>query len=323
MWDWYKYDMIKPIDKNSKILIGIGDSFTEGHGACTNELWEKCNWNLDKLPDGTSMDYQKSFYENSWVHKLCKNHLTDYTPINLGMTGRGNRGPIKELYLHPELKMETAKEKIVIFMLSGYERFDFVHREFNQHIHYQTMWPRISNNIKQNDLWETYGEYVYSDRVAIIEMLLGIAEVKMWCKANDATLILTSAFRPDYKREIFKDKILNDCECNGGKTPNYLKKQVDYVERIVNIIDWDDFLYPEGYHCFSDYLLHLEGRDDLVNNINENLFYNFGQSLEKLSPKGYITNCSHPSERGHEEISKILYNHIIKIKNQPKTKKLL
>lgn len=320
MWDWYKYDMIKPIDKNSKIIIGLGDSFTEGHGACTNELWEKCNWDLDKLPDGTSMDYQKSFYENSWVHKLCKNHLTDYTPINLGMTGRGNRGAIKELYLHPELKMETAREKIVVFMLSGYERFDFVHREFNQHIHYQTMWPRISKNTKQKDLWETYGEYVYSDRVAIIEMLLGIAEVKMWCKANDATLILTSAFRPDYKRDIFKYKILNDCECDNGKKPNYLEKQVDYVERMVNIIDWDDFLYPEGYHCFSDYLLHLEGRDNLVNNMNENLFYNFGQSLEKLSPKGYITNCSHPSEKGHEEISKILYNHIKQLKDKPKEK---
>ena len=205
-------------------------------------------------------------------------------------------------------------------MLSGYERFDFVHREFNQHIHYQTMWPRISKNTKQKDLWETYGEYVYSDRVAIIEMLLGIAEVKMWCKANDATLILTSAFRPDYKRDIFKYKILNDCECDNGKKPNYLEKQVDYVERMVNIIDWDDFLYPEGYHCFSDYLLHLEGRDNLVNNMNENLFYNFGQSLEKLSPKGYITNCSHPSEKGHEEISKILYNHIKQLKDKPKEK---
>jgi hypothetical protein len=318
MWDWYKYDMIKPIDRNSKILIGLGDSFTEGHGACTNELWEKCNWNLDKLPDGFGVDYQKSFYENSWVHKLCKNHLTDYIPINLGMTGRGNRGAVKELYLHPELKMETAREKIVVFMLSGYERFDFVHREFNQHIHYQTMWPRICKNTKQKDLWETYGEYVYSDRVAIIEMLLGVAEVKMWCKANNATLILTSAFRPDYKMGIFKDKILNNCECDGGKTPNYLLKQVEYVDRIVNIIDWDDFLYPKGYSCFSDYLLHLEGREDLVNNMNENLFYNFGQSLEKMSPKGYITNCSHPSEKGHEEIAKVLYEHIIKIKKPTK-----
>lgn len=320
MWDWYKYDMIKPINKNSKIIIGLGDSFTEGHGACTNELWEKCNWNLDKLPDGTAMDYQKSFYENSWVHKLCKNHLTDYIPINLGMTGRGNRGAVKELYLHPELKMETAKEKIVIFMLSGYERYDFVHREFNQHIHYQTIWPRSDKNLDKKDLWLAYGEHAYSDRVAIIEMLLCIAEVKMWCKANDAKLILTSAFRPDYKRDIFREKILNDCECNGGKTPNYLKEQKDYVDRMVNIIDWDDFLRPKGYYCFSDYLLHLEGKDGMINVMSSSLFYKLGQSLEKLSENGYITNCSHPSQKGHEEIAKVLYEHIKETKNKPNKK---
>jgi hypothetical protein len=320
MWDWYKYDMIKPINKNSKIIIGLGDSFTEGHGACTNELWEKCNWNLDKLPEGTAMDYQRSFYENSWVHKLCKNHLTDHIPINLGMTGRGNRGAVKELYLHPELKMETAREKIVVFMLSGYERFDFVHKEFNQHIHYQTMWPQCTTKIKQKNLWLAYGEHVYSDRVAIIEMLLGIAEVKMWCKANNAKLILTSAFRPDYRRNILYERILNDCECNDGKTPNYLQKQVDYVNRMVNIIDWDDFLRPNGYYCFADYLLHIEGRDDMINNTDQSLFYQFGQSLEKLSPNGYITNCSHPSQKGHEEMAKVIYNHIIKIKDKPKEK---
>jgi hypothetical protein len=320
MWDWYKYDMIKPINKNSKIIIGLGDSFTEGHGACTNELWEKCNWNLDKLPEGTAMDYQKSFYENSWVHKLCKNHLTDYIPINLGMTGRGNRGAAKELYLHPELKMETAKEKIVIFMLSGYERYDFVHREFNQHIHYYTIWPRSDKNLDKKDLWLAYGEHAYSDRVAIIEMLLCIAEVKMWCKANDAKLILTSAFRPDYKRDIFREKILNDCECNGGKTPNYLKEQKNYVERIVDIIDWDDFLRPKGYYCFSDYLLHLEGRDDMINVMSSSSFYKLGQSLEKLSENGYITNCSHPSQKGHEEIAKILYEYIKETKNKPNKK---
>ena len=33
MWDWYKYDMVKPINEQSKIIIAIGDSFTEGHGA--------------------------------------------------------------------------------------------------------------------------------------------------------------------------------------------------------------------------------------------------------------------------------------------------
>jgi hypothetical protein len=58
----------------------------------------------------------------------------------------------------------------------------------------------------------------------------------------------------------------------------------------------------------------------MINKIDQSLFYKFGQSLEKLSPNGYITNCSHPSQKGHEEIAKIIYNHIIKIKDKPKEK---
>ena len=26
MWDWYKYDMVKPINEQSKIIIAIGDT---------------------------------------------------------------------------------------------------------------------------------------------------------------------------------------------------------------------------------------------------------------------------------------------------------
>lgn len=89
---------------------------------------------------------------------------------------------------------------------------------------------------------------------------------------------------------------------------------------MVNIIDWDDFLRPKGYYCFSDYLLHLEGKDGMINVMSSSLFYKLGQSLEKLSENGYITNCSHPSQKGHEEIAKVLYEHIKETKNKPNKK---
>ena len=54
----------------------------------------------------------------------------------------------------------------------------------------------------------------------------------------------------------------------------------------------------------------LEGRDDMVNVMDHSLFYKFGQSLEKLSPNGYITNCSHPSQKGHDAIAKSIYESI-------------
>ena len=52
MFDWYKYDRIKLLSKqnyNSKIIIGLGDSFTQGQGACSNELYEKYDWDLNNV----------------------------------------------------------------------------------------------------------------------------------------------------------------------------------------------------------------------------------------------------------------------------------
>jgi hypothetical protein len=44
MLDWYKDELIERKKNKSKILIGLGDSFTQGQGACSIELWEKYNF---------------------------------------------------------------------------------------------------------------------------------------------------------------------------------------------------------------------------------------------------------------------------------------
>jgi hypothetical protein len=58
MYPWQEKDI--KIDENSKILIGIGDSFTQGAGACDPELWEKYNWNLDEMNKDDNIDILKS-----------------------------------------------------------------------------------------------------------------------------------------------------------------------------------------------------------------------------------------------------------------------
>ena len=37
----------------------------------------------------------------------------------------------------------------------------------------------------------------------------------------------------------------------------------------------------------------------------------FAEKLKKFSPKGYVTNCAHPSQKGHEAIAKSIYESII------------
>lgn len=308
MFDWHKYDIVRKMTSDTKLIIGIGDSFTQGQGACSKEIWEKYNWDVTKVPEEDEMELLETFYDNSWVHQLCKNHLTDYTPINLGMTGRGNRAAVKELYLHPELKMETAKEKIVIFMLTGMERFDFVHKELNQHIHFKTMWPSDSNNSKESGLWKEYLNHVYSERSGTIELLLNITDAQTWCKANNAKLILTSAFSPDYNNEVFYKKI------QGSKDDpkNYLYGNIHYLEALMTMVNWDNYFRPGGYPCVADYLCHLENRDDLVGIESSAKYYDYAYSHKKMSPGGFITPCAHPTIEGHKEIAKDMYDFIIK-----------
>lgn len=308
MYRWQK-DKIKITD-SSKILIGLGDSFTQGEGACLPEVWEKYDWNTKKMSDNFSRDeINQSNLENSWVHQICKNHLTDFIPINMGMTGRGNRGAVKELYLHPDLKLEIAQEKIVVFMITAIERFDFVHKYFFDHVHYYTMWPTIGTEIEEKSLWDSYREFIFSDRSAIIELLLSIAELKNWCEVNNATLILTSAFRPEYSFNYF-------FKCIKGDEYNYMDESDKYVADMCKIIDWDNFLRPKGFKCMTDYLCHLENREDLIMDHHSGKYYDYAATLDKLSPNGYITKCAHPSYLGHKAIAEIIHEKIIKLKKQ-------
>ena len=302
MYNWQKENL--KITKSSKILIGLGDSFTQGQGACDLDIWKKYNWNTKKMYDKYNDDVVRSGYENSWVNQICKNHLKDYTPINLGMSGKGNRAAVKELYLYPELNIESAKEKIVVFMLTGYERFDFVKKDYEvSHNHFTTAWP----NDDQEDikgLGINYLNHIWSERSGLMELLLTIAELKTWCKLHKAKLIITSAFTTVYERSYFIQEII-------GKS---LHSEIKYIKKLVDIIDWSEFLYPGDQNCITDFLLTLEGREDLINSGTSWPYYEFAYDQKTISPNQFISKCAHPSFSGHKEIAKIIYEDLSKIK---------
>ena len=77
-------------------------------------------------------------------------------------------------------------------------------------------------------------------------------------------------------------------------------------ESIIDIIDWNNFFYPNGYGCFTDLLINLEGRNDLIGGG----FYGWAMSFNEMTPKGFLTKCAHPSINGHKVIANELYNHI-------------
>lgn len=305
MYFWQQKNI--KIDKESKILIGLGCSFTQGIGACDNHIFEKYNWDSSLMYHDHNRDVYNSCYTNSWVNVICEKYLKDFIPINFGMGGRGNRGAAKELHMHPEINLEDAKEKIVVFMLSGRERYDFLHNEFREHVHYKTIWPFTKNDIEEKNLWNNFGEFVYGERFAVLELISTISEVKTWCKANNAKLVLISAFESDVNKENFM-KIVE-----GFKGVDNLKNEPHIAEKLVNIIEWDKFLYPDGLNCISEFLLRLEGKEEWINDNPIAKYYGYAQQQKKLTPNGFITYCGHPSSKAHKEIAKLIYEHIKKL----------
>jgi hypothetical protein len=291
MYRWQYKDA--NITKDSKIIIGLGDSFTQGQGACDVHIWEKYNWNLKEMQGKYEKDILPYEYEGSWVNQLCKNHMPNWTPINLGMRGCGNRATIKELYLHPELGIEKSKEKIVIFAITGLERFDFINKSFCDHHHFFAMWPSPwSDGVTNKKLWEAYYENIYDDRFAAIELLLNIQEVQTWCKAHNAKFILCSAFDNRLNKKHFIEHLEN--------------KNNHLTAELINLINWNDIFRPQGFENFTDMLVHHEKRDDLKGGG----FYMWAHEQKQGTPEGYFTPCAHPSYKGHALIAKSIYDYI-------------
>lgn len=282
------------ITPSSKLIIGLGDSFTEGQGALSDSTWSKYDHDTNIRGLDLREDELDEELQNSWVHQLVRNHLPNFTPINLGFRGKGNKNSIKNLTtLSQDLGIEKAKEKIVICHLTDMMRYDFLndHRvNRNQHNYYTTMWPHEPSE-KDEDwkkkLWGGYREGLWSDAFGCIEFLINIQDLKNWCKLNNAKLLLTSAFSQEYTRDFFIHNLMHS----------------DYT-RLVDIIDWEnDFYYPEGYTSFTDLLCIKEGREDWVGTQD---WYPYSQK-NGGSDNGWFTPCAHPSIKGHALIAEKIY----------------
>ena len=298
---YYPHTQENRITKDSKLLIGIGDSFCAGRGACSIELWEKYGWDMERMYSEGGTEVEESNYANSWVNQLCKNHMPDWTPLNLGMSGKGNRFAIKELMVNPLLGIEKAKEKIVVFAVSGFERFDLA-KDLVGEEHFTTQWPMYGDykekKLGYSELTLENGDSLYSEKFVISEFILNIIELMNWCKLHNAKLLLISAFTPEFNKNHFIDVLSSNVTSTLGQMK---------LDELIWSIPWERIIRPLGFSCITDMLMHLEGWDkDLPG-------YGFrNMKIKTIGPNGYMTKCQHPSEKGHKLLAEIIYEHILK-----------
>jgi hypothetical protein len=296
---YYPHTQENRITEDSKLLIGIGDSFCAGRGACSIELWEKYGWDMERMYGEGGAEVEESNYANSWVNQLCKNHMPDWTPLNLGMSGKGNRYAIKELMVNPLLGIEKAKEKIVVFAVSGFERFDLA-KDLVGEEHFTTQWPVYGGykekKLGYSELTLENGDSLYSEKFVISEFI--IIELMNWCKLHNAKLLLMSAFTPEFNKNHFIDVLSPNVTSVLGQMK---------LDELIWSVPWERIIRPLGFSCITDMLMHLEGWDkDLPG-------YGFRNvKIDTIGPNGYMTKCQHPSEKGHKLLAEIIYEHILK-----------
>ena len=289
------------IKRDTKLVIGIGDSFTHGSGSESFETWSENDWDVEKMR--VSVKGALEAEQGSWVNQLCKYHMPDYVPLNLGMAGKGNRSAVSSLYLNPILDLENVKEKYVIFMPSAMERFDIPDNFSDSYTHFSTHWPTNNDTKKPgySVLTDNDGESIATDRLFVSETLLNFFDLINWCKLYNAKLLFINAFTPEINREYFI-KTLH------GKRTNDIN--IRNATMLVDKIPWHKQIKPMGYDTVIGMLLHLEKRDDLIKNYG---FRNF--VMDTVSEYGWISKCQHPTLKGYKLIADIIYENILDYDN--------
>jgi len=269
----------------SKYFIGIGDSFTQGQGSITDELYQELGDEVFTGIHRFPIDAEER--DGSWVKWMTKRHLTSYTSINLGQRGRGNRSAAKELYMNG---IDSTSEKIVVMCLSGMERFDFPQKndQFNE-FHFYAMFPT-----PEKPLWKAYAEEVYSEQMVVVETILNICEVQNWCKVNNAKLLIVSAFDCNINRDYFISRLSS------------MKKH------FADLVDWDLVWYPEGYDSFLHMCIDYEekGNTRLVEQLKWGGYWQHYGGV--FPPKEYVTPCCHPSRKSHKMFAEKMHAELIR-----------
>jgi hypothetical protein len=298
------YEKQIKFDKNTKLLIGIGDSFCAGEGAESVELWEKHNWDKNKIKSDPEVINEG--YINSFINVLKEEYLKDYISLNLGLPGRGNRYAIRELFSNPELGIENAGEKIVIFVVSGLERLDFSKDIINKFEHTNTLWPFYD---KPDDVGygvlTKHGIPIYNDPMIIGEFIMDMYMLTNWCQLNNAKLLFINGFTKLVDRVNMINNLLDNRNLkNTNKNIfNFLFKNAC---NMVNKIPWHLQIKLMGHNTIMDFILTKQGREDLVNG-----FY-MEYKIDKHSEDDYISKCLHPTKKSHKLIANIVYDYIVK-----------
>lgn len=280
---------IDDINPGDNVIIGLGDSFTQGVGTYSTETWVNISNNNPSKHNITGQYFIEEQGQGSWVRQLVCNHLPNYKTYNLGVNGAGNRAAVKELYLNP--LPDGLDNVICILMCTGIERFDFLKQSdetagINWHQKWQTIFPGGTDRGTISEVDRAYGRHIWRQRSDAIELLFSIKDAENFCKVNGYKFLFASAFDHHVNRETIKE---------------LLEDKAD----LIDMVDWSNFVVPDNYSTVMDMVNQLEHPQRLMHEIH--LF------CSKLRmPTRYLTPCAHWTKEGAGVVARFLHEELEK-----------
>jgi hypothetical protein len=294
-----------------KYIVGLGCSWTQGEGGYPQEVVDAHNGRTQirvGQPGQPDSDYYLRVHEleNSWVNQLTKHHFPEYKSLNLGVKGIGNKAAVDQLHFVDQHDLEDA-EGIIVFMLSGFERFDVFQERpkdnsgfenpdsYNngeyRHEKWRTAWP-IEQKDGDGAFWTCYARELWSEQFVASHAMVTLLNLQTFAKANNFKIVLANAFnqRPEGIYEWLKE----------------------YTGKLVDKFDWSCYIHNEtDYEAFMQKLVELDGKLSKEDWGAYHSVYN-PRNLDTHSE--YLTNDegSHPTIKGYRVIADELAKFIIK-----------
>ena len=294
-----------------KYIVGLGCSWTQGEGGYPQEVVDAHNGRTQIRPGQPGQpdsDYYLRVHEleNSWVNQLTKHHFPEYKSLNLGVKGIGNKAAVDQLHFVDQHNLEDA-EGIIVFMLSGFERFDVFQERpkdnsgfekpdgYNngeyRHEKWRTAWP-IEQKEGDGAFWTCYARELWSEQFVASHAMVTLLNLQTFAKANNFKIVLANAFnqRPEGIYEWLKE----------------------YTGKLVDKFDWSCYIHNEtDYEAFMQKLVELDGKLSKEDWGAYHTVYN-PRNLDTHSE--YLTNDegSHPTIKGYRVIADEIAKFIIK-----------
>lgn len=273
------------IVEGDNVIVGLGDSFTQGVGAYSLDTWKSIP-NNPPMYNVSGQHFIEEQGNNNWVRQICKSFLPNYKTCSLGVNGAGNRAAVKELYLNPLPK--NLGNVVVVLMATGIERFDLFKQSddtagINWHQKWQTIWPTITDRGPISALEKQYLEQIWSARNDALEFLLNVRDAQNFCRATGYKFLFASAFDSQISR-------------------NNLLKDLGNKSKYIDTADWSEFIDIPERASFMDMISQLEG------NNYRSMHEIFQSNTSAVLPSKYITPCSHWTIEGQLKVAEYLFN---------------